>query len=126
VVNVSSAAGLAVFPLNGVHAASKHALEAVSEALAMEASPFGIPILVVQLGGVATGMYQNQQRYVSAAYADLHRAQQDSFQDARAHGASPEQAARAKRLRGQSVPPARSIAKPASAVLHPQRRPNPA
>src|SRR5262249_47924492 len=36
VVNVSSVAGQAVFPLNGVHAASKHALEALSEALAME------------------------------------------------------------------------------------------
>jgi NAD(P)-dependent dehydrogenase (short-subunit alcohol dehydrogenase family) len=95
VVNVSSAAGQVVFPLNGVHAASKHALEAVSEALAMEAGPFGIRVLVVQLGGVATGMYQSQQRYVSAAYAHLHRAQQESFDDARAHGASPEQAARA-------------------------------
>jgi NAD(P)-dependent dehydrogenase (short-subunit alcohol dehydrogenase family) len=95
VVNVSSAAGQAVFALNGVHAASKHALEALSEALAMEAGPFGIRVLVVQLGGVATGMYQNQQRYISAAYDHLHRAQQDAFQDVRAQGASPEQAARA-------------------------------
>src|SRR5262249_23030514 len=55
VMNVSSVAGRAVFPLNGVHAASKHALEALSEALAMEAGPLGIRVLVVQLGGVATG-----------------------------------------------------------------------
>ena len=95
VVNVSSAAGQVVFPLNGVHAASKHALEALSEALAIEAGPFGIRVLVVQLGAVATGMYQNQERYVSSAYARLHRAQQDSFEDARARGASPEQVARA-------------------------------
>jgi NAD(P)-dependent dehydrogenase (short-subunit alcohol dehydrogenase family) len=95
VVNVSSAAGQAVFPLNGVHAGSKHALEALSEALAMETGPYGIRVLVVQLGGVATGMYQNQKRYVSSAYAHLHRAQQESFEDAQAHGASPEQAARA-------------------------------
>jgi NAD(P)-dependent dehydrogenase (short-subunit alcohol dehydrogenase family) len=95
VVNVSSAAGQAVFPLNGVHAASKHALEALSEALAMEAGPFGLRVLVVQLGGVATGMYQNQKRYVSSAYAHLHRAQQESLAGAQAHGVSPEQAARA-------------------------------
>jgi NAD(P)-dependent dehydrogenase (short-subunit alcohol dehydrogenase family) len=95
VVNVSSASGQAVFPLNGLHAASKHALEALSEALAMEAGPFGIRVLVVQLGGVDTGMYQNQERYVSSAYAHLHRAQQESFEDARAHGASPGQVARA-------------------------------
>jgi NAD(P)-dependent dehydrogenase (short-subunit alcohol dehydrogenase family) len=93
VVNVSSVAGQAVFPLNGVHAASKHALEALSEALAMEAGPLGIRVLVVQLGGVATGMYQNQQRYTSKAYAHLHRAQHESFEDVRAHGASPEQVA---------------------------------
>src|SRR5207244_10887826 len=69
VVNVSSVAGQAVFPLNGVHAASKHALEALSEALALEAGPLGIRVLVVQLGGVATGMYERQERYFSPAYA---------------------------------------------------------
>jgi NAD(P)-dependent dehydrogenase (short-subunit alcohol dehydrogenase family) len=95
VVNVSSVAGQAVFPLNGVHAATKHALEALSEALAMEAGPLGIRILVVQLGGVATGMYERQERYVSAAYGHLERAQQDAFEGIRAHGASPEQVARA-------------------------------
>jgi NAD(P)-dependent dehydrogenase (short-subunit alcohol dehydrogenase family) len=58
VVNVSSVAGQVVFPLNGVHAASKHALEALSEALAMEAGPFGVRVLVVQLGALDTGMYQ--------------------------------------------------------------------
>jgi NAD(P)-dependent dehydrogenase (short-subunit alcohol dehydrogenase family) len=93
VVNVSSVAGQAVFPLNGVHAASKHALEALSEALAIEAGPLGIRVLVVQLGGVATGMYQNQERYTSKAYAHLHRAQHESFEDVRARGASPEQVA---------------------------------
>jgi NAD(P)-dependent dehydrogenase (short-subunit alcohol dehydrogenase family) len=93
VVNVSSVAGQAVFPLNGVHAASKHALEALSEALALEAGPLGIRVLVVQLGGVATGMYQNQQRYASTAYAHLHRAQHESFEDVRAGGAPPEQVA---------------------------------
>jgi len=86
VVNVSSVAGHAVFPLNGVHAASKHALEALSEALAMEAGPVGIRVLVVQLGGVATGMYERQERYFSAAYAHLDRAQQEGFEQVRAHG----------------------------------------
>jgi short-subunit dehydrogenase len=95
VVNVSSVAGQAVFPLNGVHAASKHALEALSEALAMEAAPFGVRVLVVQLGSVATGMYQRQERYFSQPYAYLDRAQQDAFSDHRAHQAAPEQVAAA-------------------------------
>ena len=93
VVNVSSVAGQAVFPLNGVHSASKHALEALSEALAMEAGPLGIRVLVVQLAGVATGMYQRQERYFSSAYAHLDRAQQEAFEKVRAHGASAEQVA---------------------------------
>jgi len=95
VVNISSVAGRAVFPLNGVHAASKHALEALSEALALEAGPLGIRVLVVQLGSVATGMYQQQERYISPTYAHLDRTQEESFEEHQAHQASPEQAAEA-------------------------------
>src|SRR6266542_4259124 len=93
VTSDSSVAAQAVFPLTGVHAASKHALEALSEALAMEAGPLGIRVLVVQLGGVATGMYERQERYFSPAYAHLDRAQKEAFEQVRAHGASPEQVA---------------------------------
>src|SRR5215472_1900857 len=58
--SVSPAAGQAVFPLNGVHAASKHAPEALSEAPAMKAGPPGIRVQAARLGGVATSMYHNQ------------------------------------------------------------------
>lgn len=94
VVNVSSVAGHAVFPVNGVHAATKHALEALSEALAMEAGPLGIRVLVVQLGGVATGMYQKQERFFSSAYAHLDRAPEEAHESQPPHQTSPEQAAR--------------------------------
>jgi NAD(P)-dependent dehydrogenase (short-subunit alcohol dehydrogenase family) len=93
VVSVSSVAGQAVFPLTGVHAASKHALEALSEALAMEAGPLGIRVLIVELGSVATGTYQRQERCVSSAYAHLDRAQPQSSEDTGAEQTSPEQAA---------------------------------
>jgi NAD(P)-dependent dehydrogenase (short-subunit alcohol dehydrogenase family) len=52
-------------PLNGANAAGKHALEALSETLAMEVRRFGIRVLVVQVGRVATGMYEKQERYFS-------------------------------------------------------------
>lgn len=81
VVNVSSVGGQVAFPLNGANAASKHALEALSETLAMEVRRFGIRVLVVQLGAVATGMYEKQERYFSPAYADLDQAQQNAYQD---------------------------------------------
>jgi short-subunit dehydrogenase len=79
IVNVSSVAGKAAFPMNGVHAATKSALEAISEALAVEAARFGVRVLVLQLGSVASGMYERQTRYVSPAYADLDRAQHEGF-----------------------------------------------
>jgi NAD(P)-dependent dehydrogenase (short-subunit alcohol dehydrogenase family) len=95
VVNVSSVGGQVVFPLNGASAASKHALEALSEALALEAGPFGVRVLVVQLGSIATGMFQGQQRYFSPTYADLDRANLDGYEEHKAQQASPEQAASA-------------------------------
>src|SRR5262245_40044757 len=95
VVTVSSVAGRAVFPLNGVHAASKHALEALSEALALEAGPLGIRVLVVQLGAVATGKYGHEQHSNSAGYATLERGQRDSAAQSRAHQASVDQLAAA-------------------------------
>src|SRR5205085_1008923 len=94
--HVSSVGGQAAFPLNGGNAASKHALEALSETLAMEVRRFGVRVLVVQLGGVATGMYEKQERYFSPPYADLDRAQQAAYQDHRARQVdlTAEQAAR--------------------------------
>jgi NAD(P)-dependent dehydrogenase (short-subunit alcohol dehydrogenase family) len=93
VVSVSSVAGRAVFPLTGVHAASKHALEALSEALAIEAGPLGIRVLIVEPGSVGTGTYLRQERFASPAYAHLDRARQESPDDTRARPASPQQAA---------------------------------
>ena len=47
----------------------------------MEVRRFGIRVLVVQLGGVATGMYEKQERYFSPPYADLDQAQQNAYQN---------------------------------------------
>lgn len=55
VVQLSSVAGRTVFPESGFYAATKHALEAMSEALVQEAAPFGVRVHVVQPGAYATG-----------------------------------------------------------------------
>ena len=55
IVNVSSAQGLCPSPANGVYAASKAALEAVSESLSEEVKPFGIRVLIVEPGAYRTG-----------------------------------------------------------------------
>lgn len=54
VVNVSSIAGKMVFPANGYYSASKHALEAVTDALRHEVAPFGIRVIAIRPGPIAT------------------------------------------------------------------------
>lgn len=56
VVNVSSVQGRVATPLSGAYAASKHALEALSETLHYELGHFGIRVVLVEPGFVAPGM----------------------------------------------------------------------
>ncbi len=59
IVNVSSIAGLVSRPYGGYYAASKHALEAISEALHYEASPFGIRVVLIEPGQYGTALLDN-------------------------------------------------------------------
>lgn len=54
IVNVSSLAGKLAIPFAGPYCASKHALEAVSDALRVELAPFGIRVVVVEPGPIVT------------------------------------------------------------------------
>jgi NAD(P)-dependent dehydrogenase (short-subunit alcohol dehydrogenase family) len=56
IVNVSSVQGRIPTPLEGAYAASKHALEAISETLHYELGHFGIRVVVVEPGYIAPGM----------------------------------------------------------------------
>lgn len=54
IVTVSSVAGRVPLPLEGVYAASKHALEALSEALHFEVGHFGLRVRIVEPGRIDT------------------------------------------------------------------------
>ena len=58
IVNVSSISGRAVLPLYGPYAASKYALEALSDALRRELRPAGIHVSVIQPGAIATPIWE--------------------------------------------------------------------
>lgn len=54
IVNLSSMAGKFTFPMSGIYASSKHAVEAISDALRMEVRPFGIRVVAIRPGFIAT------------------------------------------------------------------------
>jgi NAD(P)-dependent dehydrogenase (short-subunit alcohol dehydrogenase family) len=58
IVNVGSIAGHSALPFLGAYAASKHALEAVTDALRVELQPFGIEVVIVEPGTIATPMWR--------------------------------------------------------------------
>jgi short-subunit dehydrogenase len=54
IVNLSSMAGKFAFPMSGVYAATKHAVEAISDSLRMEVRPFGIKVITIRPGFIST------------------------------------------------------------------------
>ena len=54
IINLSSIVGKFVFPGSGVYAASKYAVEGITDALRLELAPFGIRVVSMRPGPVAT------------------------------------------------------------------------
>jgi NADP-dependent 3-hydroxy acid dehydrogenase YdfG len=59
IVNLSSSAGLVAYPASGYYAATKFAVEAISEALSKEVAPLGIRVLLVEPGPFRTKFMDN-------------------------------------------------------------------
>jgi NAD(P)-dependent dehydrogenase (short-subunit alcohol dehydrogenase family) len=58
IVNISSISGRASSPFVGAYAASKFALEAMSDALRMELHPTGIKVILIEPGVIATPIWE--------------------------------------------------------------------
>ncbi|GAA0906792.1 MULTISPECIES: oxidoreductase [Streptomyces violaceusniger group] len=54
IVNVTSMGGKIYTPLGGWYHGTKFALEALSDCLRLEAKPFGVDVVVIEPGGIAT------------------------------------------------------------------------
>jgi NAD(P)-dependent dehydrogenase (short-subunit alcohol dehydrogenase family) len=61
VLGVSSGLGITTLPLLGFYSATKWAVEAMHEALALEVKPFGIKVTIVEPGAYATGFGKSAQ-----------------------------------------------------------------
>jgi NAD(P)-dependent dehydrogenase (short-subunit alcohol dehydrogenase family) len=107
IVNVSSMGGKLTLPGGAFYHASKHAVEALSDALRIEVAPFGIGVVVIEPGPVATRFGDTATQSMklllgdpASPYAGLNRAIAKGIEDAyegrmKALAAPPEAVARA-------------------------------
>jgi NAD(P)-dependent dehydrogenase (short-subunit alcohol dehydrogenase family) len=76
IINISSVAGRMSAPFLGAYAASKRGLEGMSESLRRELMIFGIDVIVINPGAIATPIWdkaevQGGDRYEQTEYASL-------------------------------------------------------
>ncbi len=70
IVNISSVAGRIAPPFLGDYAMSKHALEAFSDSLRRELMIYGIDVVVIGPGAIATPIWDKAEASDDSAYAD--------------------------------------------------------
>ena len=68
-LNIGSVSGVLVTPFAGAYCASKAAVNALSDALRLELAPFGIRVMEVQPGAIASQFADNAQREAEGVLA---------------------------------------------------------
>jgi NAD(P)-dependent dehydrogenase (short-subunit alcohol dehydrogenase family) len=70
ILNMSSVSGTIGYPLVGAYAASKHGLEGFSESLRRELMLFGIDVIIIGPGSVATPIWDKAEQADISGYAN--------------------------------------------------------
>jgi NAD(P)-dependent dehydrogenase (short-subunit alcohol dehydrogenase family) len=70
IVNVSSMGGRFTFPGGGIYHASKHAVEALSDALRFEVKGFGVDVIIIEPGIIRTNFGGTAAREIDAGTRD--------------------------------------------------------
>jgi len=85
IINMSSIAGKVTIPIMGPYSSSKHALEAVSDALRLELYSFGIHVVLIEPGVIRTSMSRTAEElstaYVKGAEQSPYRPVYQGFRD---------------------------------------------
>jgi NAD(P)-dependent dehydrogenase (short-subunit alcohol dehydrogenase family) len=73
IITIGSAAGIGTVAIKdvGVYSMSKHAIEALTDALAIELEPFGVRVSVVEPGGYNTEIYKKTIERIGADHLTL-------------------------------------------------------
>jgi NAD(P)-dependent dehydrogenase (short-subunit alcohol dehydrogenase family) len=75
IVNISSVSGRIAYPFMGGYAASKHALEALSDSLRRELLIYGVDVIVIQPGSIDTPIWDKaadiRSAYLETDYASV-------------------------------------------------------
>ncbi|MEI6679824.1 MAG: SDR family oxidoreductase [Mariniphaga sp.] len=75
IINISSIGGLMGLPYQGFYAASKFAVEGLSEALRMELLPFKIKVIVIQPGDFFTNFTANRKPVIASGTDSAYHSQ---------------------------------------------------
>ena len=83
IINMSSISGRVAFPVLGAYAASKFAMEAISDAARIEYRPWGIKVCLIEPGAIATEIWQNScddlagshPEWASSPFAEFYQAE---------------------------------------------------
>jgi NAD(P)-dependent dehydrogenase (short-subunit alcohol dehydrogenase family) len=71
IVNISSISGRSALPMTGAYAASKFALEALSDALRIELRQWGMHVALVEPGVIATDIWETSTALADQMLADM-------------------------------------------------------
>ena len=71
IINTSSIAGFTAFPFKGAYAASKFAIEGLSDSLRRELKPWRIPVSIIEPGVIKTPIWQKSINLVEDIVAEM-------------------------------------------------------